>query len=262
MLTKNICKFAIAPSPDWLTTTNFIYETNHISMSQTQTNTGYRLILVVQGHGLLSVGDKSSPLASGMLCFLFDGEIFSLKPSDALEYMYITFNGSYAKDLLHRFAVTPSNRFFSGYEGLIPMWKTTLSRTLEGNIDLAALSMILYTFSLFENRDPARNKVVQQIIDLTEEHFTDSELSIGAIADKLGYNSKYISHLFKSDMNICFSDYLRNKRIEYAIFLFDHGLESVKNVASLSGFRDPFYFSSVFKKTVGVSPTEYLVGDM
>jgi two-component system response regulator YesN len=46
-------------------------------------------------------------------------------------------------------------------------------------------------------------------------------------------------------------------RIKYAVSLFDHGLDSIKNVALLSGFFDPLYFSSVFKQVVGVSPTEY-----
>jgi len=49
-------------------------------------------------------------------------------------------------------------------------------------------------------------------------------------------------------------------RISYAVTLFDHGIDSVKSIALLSGFRDPLYFSSVFRKTVGVAPTEYKSG--
>ena len=40
--------------------------------------------------------------------------------------------------------------------------------------------------------------------------------------------------------------------------LFNEGLDSVKNVALLSGFSDPLYFSKVFKKRVGCAPTEYI----
>ena len=46
-------------------------------------------------------------------------------------------------------------------------------------------------------------------------------------------------------------------RIKYAVSLLEHGIDSVKNVAFLSGFSDPLYFSNVFKKVVGVSPKEY-----
>jgi YesN/AraC family two-component response regulator len=40
--------------------------------------------------------------------------------------------------------------------------------------------------------------------------------------------------------------------------LFDHGIDSVKNVAFLSGYKDPMYFSNVFKKVVGRSPKDYM----
>lgn len=74
----------------------------------------------------------------------------------------------------------------------------------------------------------------------------------------VSYNPKYISHVFKKHMGVSFTEYLRTLRIRYAVSLFDYGMDSVKNVALLSGFNDPLYFSNVFKKTVGVSPTAYL----
>ena len=102
-----------------------------------------------------------------------------------------------------------------------------------------------------------QNTLVQQIIDITEENFSNPQLSISIIAKELAYNAKYISHLFKQKMGVGYTEYLRMHRINYAIMLLDHGIDSVKNIASLSGFSNPMYFSSVFKQTVGVSPSEY-----
>ena len=59
-------------------------------------------------------------------------------------------------------------------------------------------------------------------------------------------------------MGISYSEYLRSVRIKYATALFDHGIESIKNVALLSGFSDPLYFSGVFKKYIGMSPKQYI----
>ena len=261
MLDKNICKFVVSPNSNWLTAINFIYETDVSNMSARRPINEHRLMLIIQGSGRLSVREASFALCPGNLVFFFEGETFSITPEDALEYMYISFNGTHAEELFQRFGISKDFRLFSSFEGLIPIWKTALSRTQESNIDLAALSMVFYTFSMFETREAERNKVIQQIIDYTEKQFTSADLSIGLIAHALGYNSKYLSHLFKTHMGLCYSDYLRNKRMEYAVFLFDHGLDSVKNVAILSGFRDPLYFSSVFKKVVGVSPTDYISGE-
>ena len=47
-------------------------------------------------------------------------------------------------------------------------------------------------------------------------------------------------------------------RVKYAVNLCDHGIDSVKNIAFLSGFADPLYFSTVFKKVTGNSPKEYM----
>ena len=44
---------------------------------------------------------------------------------------------------------------------------------------------------------------------------------------------------------------------EGVVTLFDHGIDSVKNVAFLCGYTDPLYFSNVFKKQIGMSPKEY-----
>ena len=92
---------------------------------------------------------------------------------------------------------------------------------------------------------------------ISEEQLTDSDLSIAKIAENLGYNSKYLSHFFKEKTGITYSEYLRTLRINYAVSLFEHGIDSVKSVALLSGFTDPLYFSTVFKKSIGVSPKDY-----
>ena len=81
---------------------------------------------------------------------------------------------------------------------------------------------------------------------------------LSTVAERLGYSSKYLSHIFKKQMGMGYTEYLQTYRIRYAVSLFEHGLDSIKNVALLSGFTDPLYFSTVFKKQFGVSPASYI----
>ena len=194
----------------------------------------------------------------GELVFGFAGEIIKTREAKNISYMYIDFGGTRGSELLRRFDINKGNRTFGGFDGLIPMWSESLSRASEQTVDLAAESILLYTFSRFTGAIGEANGIIGRIIDITEEHFTSPELSVSEIAKTLSYNSKYVSHLFKERMKISYSEYLRAMRIKYAITLFDHGIDSVKNVALLSGFSDPLYFSSVFKKEIGVSPKEYI----
>jgi YesN/AraC family two-component response regulator len=99
---------------------------------------------------------------------------------------------------------------------------------------------------------------MHKIVEYTQQNFQDSELSLAIIAEKIGYNPKYLSHFFKSNMNISYSEYLRSIRFKYAISLFESGISSVKNVALLSGFSDPLYFSNTFKKVTGISPKAFI----
>ena len=100
--------------------------------------------------------------------------------------------------------------------------------------------------------------MVTRIMTITQENFTDPDLSISAIADEIGYDVKYISALFKRRTGVAYTQFLRELRIKHAVFLMEEGVMSVKNVAVLSGFRDPLYFSKVFTSAVGMSPRAYI----
>ena len=220
----------------------------------------HRMLLPIQGEGTLVFDGERIPFAAGVLVFCFAGESFCAECSDGSAYMYISFGGGRAEELFRRFAVNKQNRAFDGFDGLIPLWKESLSRASEQNIDLASESVLLYTFSRLNSQVSHGSELIRKIMEITEDSFTDPGLSLSSLADMLAYNPKYISHVFKQKTGMSYSEYLRDMRIKHAVSLLDYGLDSVKNVALLSGFSDPLYFSSVFKKNIGVSPKEYKNG--
>lgn len=257
MNSQNICKF-IVDSPDaCITVLRFVQETNPAVMHTESTLSQHRMVLVTQGTGHFQINHASVPFLVGSLVFVFREERFRVQSDAPCTYIYIDFAGTRSEELFRRFDVSTANRRFDGFDGLIPLWEESLSRASTQTIDLAAESILLYTFSRLFGGAVTRNSLLNQIVDCSEKEFTDPSLSLTSLAAKLGYNTKYISHLFKEKMNVTYSEYLRTLRIKFAVSLFDRGLDSVKNVAFLSGFRDPLYFSTVFKKSIGLSPKEY-----
>lgn len=257
MKRRNICKFINPTYSEKLIASQFILETDRDTMSRVSTLKTNRMILVVEGEGTFLCNNNTFDISCGTLLFAFSGEKTSVTDICDCKYMYIDFNGTRADELFKRFNISITNRAFTGFDGLIPLWEESLSRASESTIDLVAESMAIYTFSRLHNNITAKSNVLNEILQFTEEHFTDFELSISTVADELGYNSKYLSHLFKKEMNKNYSEYLRNIRIKYAVSLLDNGIDSIKNVALLSGFSDPLYFSTIFKKVIGVSPKDY-----
>ncbi|MBQ3124058.1 MAG: helix-turn-helix domain-containing protein [Clostridia bacterium] len=257
MKSRNICKFVTDTTQDNLEMHQFIYESDPAAMANAFNLTHHRAILVKQGNGTFKFDNTEVVFSPGCLIFGFENEHFEVN-AISCEYMYISFSGTRSDFLFRRFGINRTNRCFSGFDGIIPLWHDSLSRASDENIDLASESILLYTFSRLSGVSAEQNKLVNQIIEISEERFSNPDLSVISIAKELAYNPKYLSHFFKKNMGISYSEYLRTLRIKYAVSLFDHGIDSVKNVAFLSGFSDPLYFSTVFKKTVGKSPKEYM----
>lgn len=67
----------------------------------------------------------------------------------------------------------------------------------------------------------------------------------------------YLSRLFKKEEGINFIDYLNQYRIEVAKKLLQDIRYHIIEVADLSGFHNTRYFSKIFKKAVGITPSEY-----
>lgn len=258
MSSKNICKFVPSDTTSQLKPTQFILETDPNTMRNSEEKPVHRMVLITHQSGKLNLSGSSYPCSVGDIIILFENETYFFEGEVGFQYMYIDFKGLRSNELFGRFGINESNRLFSGLDGLIPLWMESLSRASKENIDLVSESILLYTFSKLNPESTKYNSSVKKIIEITEEEFSDSQLSISFIAEQLGYNAKYLSHSFKEKTGIGYTEYLQNYRIKYAISLFENGIDSIKNVALLSGYTDPLYFSTVFKNKIGVSPKTYI----
>lgn len=255
---QNVCKFVQTHTSENIVTTNFIYESEAPEKDVLRIRQTHVMHLVISGEGYYRTDLFHAALSPGMLFFSFSGIPFGIENTGNMHYMYISFSGRRADELFQRFGISASSCIFSGYEGLVPMWRDSLMRANGENIDLLSESVLLYTFSKLHGEKDNGHYTIDHVLKYLEDHFTEGDLSLASVALAAGYNSKYLSHLFKEKLGVGFSDYLKTIRIKHAIFLMEQGVTSVKNAALLSGYSDPLYFSKVFKETVGVSPREYI----
>lgn len=86
-----------------------------------------------------------------------------------------------------------------------------------------------------------------------------TNFSLKKLSELLGYNSNYLSGVFKKHYGMTFQDYLIHTRIEQAkLLLLSTELKNYE-IAEAVGFTDVNYFGSRFKKIVGMSPKQYKV---
>ena len=94
----------------------------------------------------------------------------------------------------------------------------------------------------------------KEIIDL---HFSDANIGISEIADKLFVSESYLRRVFEGKFSMSPKKYLDNVRIAHARSLIDSGIFNQKEIARRCGFEDVKYFRTVFQKKMGISPSEY-----
>ena len=256
MKNDDICKFPTYDPTNDFSVARFVLETDEKIMQKKRVLTCDCMILVEQGEGTFLFDDIPHTFSMGTLIFGFEGESFSLLNGNGVQYLCIDFSGARIKSLYRRFNIYPDSRKKEGYNALTPFCKVCL---LSANQDIAAESVLLYVFSRLSATQSAQDTIIQKITDVTEKCFRDPTLSLSKIAKEIGYNSKYLSHYFKQKTKVTYGEYLRSFRFKYAISLFELGMNSVKNVAMLSGFSDPLYFSNAFKKAIGISPKEFIL---
>ncbi|HEY2420630.1 MAG TPA: helix-turn-helix domain-containing protein, partial [Neobacillus sp.] len=89
-----------------------------------------------------------------------------------------------------------------------------------------------------------------------ENHYADS-ITLELVAEYVELSPFYFSKLFKDRFGMTFIDYLTEIRINHAkTEMLDQGM-SLKEICFSVGYKDPNYFSRVFKKQTGLSPTEF-----
>lgn len=97
---------------------------------------------------------------------------------------------------------------------------------------------------------------VRDAKEYLERHFTENP-TLEEVADIVAISPAYLSTLFKRETGIGFSDYVIQLRCEEAKRLMRESGESVVVIAEKVGYHDARYFSRIFKKTVGLKPSEY-----
>ena len=83
------------------------------------------------------------------------------------------------------------------------------------------------------------------------------EVTLAEAAKHVHMNACYLSQLFKQEMNINFVDYVTGIRVKQAKRLLASTCLRVSEVADRLGYADVAYFSNIFKKHTGTTPTEY-----
>ena len=176
-----------------------------------------------------------------------DGKFFAVKSSKELD--------AFCSSLPTPVIKTDEKQIYQLLTALIELSKdgSTFSTRAAESLAESLIYLIMQAFGYSpKNR---KNASFESILAYINEHFTQ-KINFSSLCHEKGVDRYYICVLFKERLGVSPVEYLTSKRIDIAKSLLSSG-NSVSETARLCGFENAYYFSKVFKKSVGVPPSKY-----
>lgn len=246
----------------------------HHGRSMLHSHEFYEITYVVQGY--------TSHLLNGTTDNLAMGDLRILTPTDMHE-LHDTNEGAHRdilieKDLFERFCHTVfgkddflqrklsaiharlDNDQLTELESMMRKFTTETDTEKRRGIGFEAvlkiLNVVLSTKTQpeesFENYPP----ILKQIINNFNKPFS-LKTSVSDIIAQTGYNTSYISRLFKKHTGENLSDYLKNLRLKHVAYYLKTTDLSLREIADIVGVESLSYLNSIFKKKYGEPPIQY-----
>ena len=133
-------------------------------------------------------------------------------------------------------------------------------------VETEALAEVMERLEIMLNKDGKKPEeqtdeelnpsVLESIIEEIRKNYKDN-ITLTKLAERYNISAGHLSSLLKEELGMPFSEYITSKRIQRAKELLDDESLSVDAIAIEVGYKDYFYFTKVFKKAVGISPSKY-----
>lgn len=121
-----------------------------------------------------------------------------------------------------------------------------------------AKKMISQAIEIRDQNSGNKNRsILKTAVDFIDSHYMDEEISLNTVANVANVSSNHFSALFSQNMGQTFIEYLTSLRMNKAKELLRcTGMRS-SEIAGEIGYKDAHYFSYLFKKTQGMTPSDY-----
>lgn len=233
----------------------------------------YILLYCVDGEGWVEVSENKQKLSTGEVIILPKGKAhkYASNPNNPWTIYWIHFDGSMASYFtsgLDR-PILINTEQDSRIEDRLEMFEDIFSILKNGysKLNLDYSSTVLFHFlgslkflsafrrSLSERQSGSREPIDEAIHFMREN--IRRQLNLKEIADYTGFSVSHFSTLFRQKTGHAPLNYFNHLRIQTACHHLDFTDLHVNQIAMMTGFDDPFYFSRLFTKIMGSSPSEY-----
>ena len=231
------------------------------------------ILVILRGDMLVDIGNDSKMVKAGDVVISNANEIHTgISGKNGVDYyiMLINFNLVTNEGYLSKKYIEPIAKQHIGFKHFITDQKVfnvakSMYETINtgNNNPLSYCGLIYYLVAVLyengyaiKNKPQTNNKAINEVTDYINNNYIQ-KISVKEISDKFGYSEAYFCRFFKKHVGITPAKYINTLRLLQAKKLLLETDTSIAQIASNCGFADVFYFSSVFKKQYGISPTKF-----
>lgn len=217
-------------------------------------------LIRIEGGRLYDFQNKRIIANTGELVFVPKGSSYASKAlSDSSVYLAISFNADFMQPVqpacysLENYYETEfiTNKFAD-------LWNLGTQADKYQCMSLF-YSLLSYLSSVEIDTDLDNNKLkmIDPAVEYLKEHIYDGKLTTEKLHRVCGISNTYFRQIFIERFGTTPKNYILSKRLSHAKAIITSGdFNTISEVALSIGFNDPLYFSKVFKKTYGISPSE------
>ncbi|HUW42199.1 MAG TPA: AraC family transcriptional regulator [Rectinemataceae bacterium] len=228
----------------------------------------YQIVYITKGAGSFESEGRRHRVEAGSVLFLFPGVRHVYKPDFEIgwtEY-WVGCKGAYADNLVAQNFISPArpvmhigldNRILDLFARILDLVRDQepLYQIRAGSLILALVAEILSRV-----RKASQSSHSERLVQKVKFHMEENiygEINIPGICEALKVSPSHLNEVFKSYTAMTPYQYFISIKLQKAKEMLEGGESIIKAIAYRLGFKDEYYFSRLFKRKTGVSPSKW-----
>jgi len=230
-----------------------------------------KFYFIINGTGWIKVGDNELNPIANQLCLMPEGikQSYSVtNPSNPFIKYWVHFKATIWDmnlfDIIEVPLYTDIRNTFLISTLFDQMFRYFLTKDcfIRQTIINSYMKQIIYFYLEevgIENIKLKKSSDISRIVSIINyiEQNLDKDLSLEALAEFAHLQPNYFISYFKKYMHVSPMQYVNNKRISHSVHLLKHTEHKIKVIANQCGYQNELYFSKIFKKAFGITPSEF-----
>ncbi len=219
----------------------------------------HALVYFMEGRGEYIYGEKAYAVQAGTLLFLPKGKQYTIRRFASTQCIYIDFLTCEDLDL------GPFSKNYPNGAQFRDLFISLLSlyRQKRHGFESEMMSLLYKLISMIQVADQVsyfpgiKYQKIAAAVEYIHLHYCDGQIRIAKLAELSGVSTRYFNELFSVFFGVSPKEYIIRMQLETAKSLLLSSERPIGEIAETCGFGDVYYFSKVFRKEVGETPSAF-----